>query len=405
MARTIQEGVYYQQGTRPGNFYTILFLGSEPDANATSARDFLRQLWTLYQDLKRGQVRDLPGHPVPAGDLKVLIGYGPNVFKIPGTKETPPELEEENWFLSPRDGGGGPLLFNSGLSYADDINKNIATVAVAFQFIADTQLAVHRATVETWKFLADYASQVEEPSPFAFAGFFDGFQRDDFRSWIDFHDGLSNLRSGKERENVIRIKDGEYEGGTSMCYLRLTVDLPVWRRLGRTEQELLVGRDKLTGCPLSDVGPSGEPIVESGCPVMGHEITEEANDDYREPPLVTHPTLLQSHVQRANLAHSTDFAVPQSLRIFRQGFEFIEPVSAPPGFRVGLNFVSFQDTPQRVIRLLTRDEWLGGTNFGGSQNPRDPRVGRLLSVRAGANFLVPPVDENEQFPGENIFSI
>jgi hypothetical protein len=71
---------------------------------------------------------------------------------------------------------------------------------------------------------------------------------------------------------------------------------------------------------------------------------------------------------------------------------------------VGLNFVSFQDTPQRVTRLLTWERWLVGTNFGGSENPL-PGVDKLLSVRAAAIFLVPPVDENEYFPGESIFSL
>jgi hypothetical protein len=43
----------------------------------------------------------------------------------------------------------------AGLWYAEDVRANLATEEIAVQFIADTQLAVNRAIVETWKFLHD----------------------------------------------------------------------------------------------------------------------------------------------------------------------------------------------------------------------------------------------------------
>jgi deferrochelatase/peroxidase EfeB len=112
--------------------------------------------------------------------------------------------------------------------------------------------------------------------------------------------------------------------------------------------------------------------------------------------------LRQSHVQRAN-HHVKPASDRNSLRIFRQGYEFLEPLGVAPGFRAGLNFVSFQDTPERLLRILTQDSWLGGTNFGG--DPDNPLSGmdRLLTVRAGGVFLAPPVTDEERFPGSSIF--
>lgn len=404
MASKIQEGIFYQEGARPGKFFAIAFLQPEPDVEGSKVYGFLKELWELYSRLKRGQVRDLPEHPVPSGELTVLIGFGPNAFKIQGTKSTPPGLSPSNRFLSPRTMGGGPLLLNSGLSYGEDIQKNIATEAVAIQFIANSQLAVNRAIVETWKLLFDHEKKFSKPPPVSLAGFFDGFQRDDSRSWIDFHDGISNLRSGSERENAIRIKDGDYENGTFMCFLRLSVDLPVWRSLNNTQQEILVGRGKLSGCPLSDI-QNEVPVPISSCPAENTtEITGPSNTQFREPPLVGNEMLRQSHVQRANLQHSQNTDDPQSLRIFRQGYEFMEAIPVTPTFRVGLNFVSFQDTPSRIIRLLTRQRWLGKTNFGGDPDSPLPGMNNLLSVRAAAIFLVPPEVEGEDFPGANIFN-
>jgi len=75
-----------------------------------------------------------------------------------------------------------------------------------------------------------------------------------------------------------------------------------------------------------------------------------------------------------------------SLRIFPQGYEFLEPLDQAPGFRTGLNFASFQDTPERLFRMLTQSTWLGGTNFGSYENDKNPLPGMdwFLSVRAAA---------------------
>ena len=68
------------------------------------------------------------------------------------------------------------------------------------------------------------------------------------------------------------------------------------------------------------------------------------------------------------------------------------------GFRAGLNFVSFQDTPARVLRMLTAGGWLGGANFGGDEQ-RLPELANLLSVYGAGIYFVPPVVPDEPFPG------
>ena len=411
MASKLQEGIYWAPKTRPAPHFAVLFLRASRNATLPAARKALARLWATYQGLKKGNVADLPGHPVPPGNLTVLLGYGSNLFKLAGiNRGCPTPLEQFAHFRSPLPTGGGPLQPGTGLRYAKDVRENWATEDLAVQFIADSALAVNRAVVETWKTLHDQARGREDALPLMLTRFYTGFQRDDARSWIDFHDGLSNMPS-QEREAAIAIKDGEAGdrwtiGGTYLAYLRVSVDLAVWRKLSVEEQQQLVGRDKLTGSPLVSIDARGRSVSLAGCPVAGtREISDRrvpGNTAFFEPPAADDPILQRSHVQRAN-HHLRDTGDPASLRVFRQGYEFLEATNEAPGFRVGLNFVSFQDTPERIFRMLTHDRWLGRVNFGGDPDQPLPGTDRLLEVRAGAIFLVPPVVPGEAFPGAHLF--
>ncbi|HUR84562.1 MAG TPA: hypothetical protein VMY78_04395 [Solirubrobacteraceae bacterium] len=405
---TLQEGIYHAPGRRPGRFFALLFLRASEGVDAARAAAALGELWAMYQELKAGRLRDLDGVQLPAAEedaLTVLLGFGRNVFGLPGTALARPRgLGDECLFRSAEAAGGGPLLRGTGLRYAPEVTANMATEHFCVQVIGDTKLAVDRAVVETWKVLAD-----ADTPDLSLTTFYLGFQRNDRRSWIDFHDGLSNLRSS-DRAGVITIDPGADEdwatGGTYLAFLRLAVDLPAWRRLERRDQELAVGRDKLSGCPVTGVGEDGAPLTDAGCPVTGTSIWESANDDaFAEPLEVEDPRVRASHVQRAN-HHQRPASDPGSRRIFRQGYEFLEWAPGAPGFRAGLNFVSFQDTPSRVLRMLVAGGWLGGANFGGDEE-RLPELAGLLSVFGAGIYFVPTVaaEGSEPFPGAGALGV
>lgn len=403
MAGQLQEGIYHAPKTRPGKFFALLFLRAAPGADAGAVSHALGDLWEMYQGLKQGALRDLEGVKLPSEDdqMTVLLGMGRKAFELSGVALPQPEgLGDQYLFRSANPGGGGPLLKGSELSYAADVRANLATEEFCIQVIADTKLATDRAIVETWKLLADSADPQLGTAPLQLTTFYFGFQRNDHRSWIDFHDGLSNLRS-EDRESVIAIEPGTDQdwavGGTYLAFLRLSVDLPAWRALDRRDQELAVGRDKLTGCPFTGIDDDG-PLTDPGCPVAGTQIWESPNDPhFAEPPSVDEPALKDSHVQRAN-HHQKPASDPGTRRIFRQGYEFLEWATAAPGFRAGLNFVSFQDTPARLLSMLTAGGWLGGVNFGGDEQRR-PELATLLTVYAAGVYFVPPTTADEAYPG------
>jgi deferrochelatase/peroxidase EfeB len=405
----LQEGIYHAKGNRPGSFFAIIFMQAAAESGARKIGEALADLWEMYSGLKQGRVRDLDPVVVPheKDHLHTLIGFGPNAFGLSGIAAPPPRGFEGALFRSPQ-GRGGPLLPGAGLHYAPDVSANHATEHVCVQMTAQTKLAVDRAIVETWKTLSARVDDETGIADLSITAFYLGFQRSDRRSWIEFHDGLSNLEAN-ERERVIVTKPGQDEewcvGGTYLAFIRIAVDLPAWRKLERRDQELLVGRDKLTGCPLIEVNEDGTLRADPGCPVAGTQIWEKPNDPhFAEPPAAVDDEMRSSHVHRAS--HQSDLVEePKSRRIFRQGYEFLEWQQGSPGFRLGLNFVSFQDTPARVVEILRTEGWLGRVNFGGDPARQPPGMESLLSVYGAGIYFVPPVVPGEPFPGAPAFGI
>ncbi len=326
----------------------------------------------------------------------------------------PNNLSERHLFLNPSLRGGGQIISGSGLHYADNINENKGYSDIVFQFTADSPLAINRCFVETWKLIYDY--DYDKPSqkkfPLFISNFYTGYQREDHRSWLDFHDGVSNIPSGSDRLKVISIKDQPTqekwtENGTYMIYMRLGVNLNVWRNLSRERQEIIIGRDKLTGCIIERVRESNGSIhfdIQPNCPSTGtDEITDIGNDPQkRESYVIDDEVLLKSHIQRVN-HHTGDIGSSNSLRIFRQGYEFFEYSNTEQNFTAGLNFVSFVDTPERIFRILQTEGWLGRVNFGGDDHDPLPGMDNLIYVIGAGVFFLPPAMSNEMFPGSSIF--
>ena len=245
-----------------------------------------------------------------------------------------------------------------------------------------------------------------------------GFGSDNQRNWLGFHDGVSNIRSS-DRLKVIQIaeqnlhrEDRWSAGGTFMCYLRIYFDLTQWQKLTRLKQSIIIGRDKLTGCPLVGVDNKGNPGKDPHCPVNGtSEVIDTGNERFRERPPFQYNVgryrgpsgtgLENSHIAKAN-PNNKGLPLKINERIFRQGFEFLEAGQHPASFRLGLNFISFQNNAKNVYSLL---------RYAFSDvSPENKNVTSIetleqfVTVRAGGIFFVPARRKDDSFPGVNIFT-
>lgn len=407
MTHLIQEGVHFGPGETPPGHFAVALLNIEDSSTTDEVLDALHLTWETIAGLKAGQIVDLPGVHIDPEGLSVVIGYGARLFDALGLSgKRPPEL---TIFRKPRFGGGGQISLGSSLHYESHVTTNVADCAVAIQFTARSALSVRRAVVEVWKALEHRRNESGHVA-LRIVGNYNGFGRKDRRSWIDFFDGTANMRSD-ERLGAIQIKERGHvspdqwkEGGTYLCFMRIRLAIQDWQKLTRAQQELLVGRDRVSGCALFAEGDDDEIRPVPSCPVIAGGTIEDGNNErFRDAPRPPRrQELRQSHIHRTNQGRSTP-GDPESRLIYRQGYEFMEGVDAGGVPDLGLNFVSFQDTPERIVGMLKLPEWLGGVNFGGDPRNQLPGMAHLLRIHAAGFFVTPPRRVDGGLPGESIF--
>ena len=66
---------------------------------------------------------------------------------------------------------------------------------------------------------------------------------------------------------------------------------------------------------------------------------------------------------------------------------------------MGLNFISYQNQSENIFRSL-RYGFAGNTEI---KPVKIPNLGTYFSVHGAGLFLVPPYNEDEDFPGSSIF--
>lgn len=398
--------------------FAILFLKVREGFSVEQVYFALKKMWQMYDLLKKGVLFEIPNCRVPSGGVTVLMGYGPEIFKLPKIRKKIPRDFEGKQFLPAV--SGNPILNGSCIKYSTRCENVGTSEDIVIQLISQTQLSTYRAIVETWYQLRDRDNDLD---CLGLTKFYTGFQRDDGRSWLGFHDEVSNMKDVKERKHAISIdrrpnmlkpEDFWTENGTYMAFLRTEINLDIWRRIARKEQELIVGRDKNTGSPIVGIDRKNNPIPVQNCqiPIPGDYYDPKFHDhpDYFKTPSLfnmvnvkdiirSREILSQSHIGRVRHISNVSSKDPTSRRIYRQGFEFIEYLRyKKKPFRIGQNFICFQNDPNRLFFILTDPRWMGKANFGG---PPDLLRKNLLSVLSAGMFFVPAMEK--PFPGASIF--
>lgn len=387
----LPQGIAYRSGQQPAPYFRLLLLNAHPRAAANGVSEALSQISAMLANLQQGDVRDLRGQPAfmarPTEAMfegfEFLLGYGRRYFdhdlhQPPLTSHARPD------YLSylPTD---GPF---PALRWENPTGGNPGETDFALQFTAQHQAAVNCAAVEVWKLIVD------SDLPLECATTYDGFARLDGRGWLDFHDGVSNMPANQRRFAIEAGPDPAWmDGGTYLTFLRIAIDIGAWRTLNRRQQELLIGRDKSSGAGL--VGTTGDDRGKVE-PVAGRSFEDPADadalSDFMDPPAATDPHLERSHLHRANQHRGSPYA-KAALRIFRQGYEFLDQLSGAPS--LGLNFVSFQRDLATIHHLLHLPGWLGDVDLGGQPHcaqtgPANHGERSFATVESGGLYALSP---------------
>lgn len=385
--------------------FTAIFLSVRKGSSAIEVGKSLEKLWNMYSSLRPWR-------------LSVLIGYGPRIFNLNGVKKAMPQHLNRQFLRPSRENryilDGSSIRYSSSSPYNLGLGEDIMV-----QIISNTQLGTYNTIAETFKHL----TLKNNEKTMKFSRFYTGFQRADGRSWLGFHDEISNLSSENERRKVIfidpvtndlKLRDHWTRGGTYLAFIRMEIDFLGWQKISPMRQELIVGRRKSNGMPLIGVDRMGRPqAIDKFKQITTVRMVRDHPDYFKIRRL--HPDILkkldvdksmkiltQSHVGRTRHMDRINSGNISSRRIYRQSFEFIEPLyTLKRRIRLGTNFVSFQNDPARLFFILTDPNWMGHTNFGGEPTSKSRNL-TLLSVLAAGVFYVPPIEK--PFPGASIFS-
>lgn len=409
---SVQNGVYFKRNSRPGKSFSIVFLKIGKKIESKEIAEDISNLWKNLMSLEKGIVTGLPVSEKHryAGNLSTLIGFSDRIFSISGIQRSKPKDFSSDFFNYPGEDPNRKIADGVSLKYEENVTHNAGLDAdIIIQFIGDDEAITNRAVMETWRHLNDETRG--NSSSIGIIRNYSGYNSSDGRNLLNFHDGISNIKTEERpsfilmNESSLNEKDKWFTNGTFMSFLRMSIDLEIWEKLDRKYQERIIGRDKLTGCPIIGINGNDENIPLRDCPVKGTtEITEKGNEIYREfDPAIygrlfgqydSNKGLSGSHIEKMILSKGN---AHKRNKIYRQGYNFMERSDDYPYLKIGLNFVSFQNDLNTFFDLM---------KYGFGQKSTNPTIYNLtqfLSTTTSGLFLIPPLQTGERFPGEGIF--
>lgn len=196
------------------------------------------------------------------------------------------------------------------------------------------------------------------------------------RNLFGFKDGTNNIKGDEADQDSVNENlwihaedDGGqwFEGGAYMCCRRIDMMMEVWDELILSEQEKIIGRDKVEGAPLSGKKEFDAPDFEA----RGSDGAQLINPD--------------SHMA---LMHPDNNG---GARMLRRGYNYMEGNDRLGRLKGGLFFIAFVRNPEtNFIPILAK--------------MRTDLMTEYLQTTGSGLFLVPPgVGENETYICQRLF--
>lgn len=423
MYKSLQKGIYHLHESHIGNSFCVVFLRASEGITSGDLGMLLAKLWIKLQDLEKGILKDIDLSPKKrsSGNLSVMMGFGPTVFRLDGIlKKSPQKFGTESVFSSPTGDvkGNKTLLNESKINYSREVIDNHALEDhIVVQLVADTDFYTSRALVEISKEIYRLNRLSAPRTLLRISKFYNGFHSPTGRSLIGFHDGVANIKTSDRLKTISiqpsQIREEDWSvNGTYMGFLRLVFNLEAWEELDVSKQEIIIGRDKETGCPLIGIDQNGKPVIDPRCPRPGtYDVTDRGNEIFRNrpnygqqilPASVSDKLLQNSHIATTLPNDTGNQSQIPSSQIFRQSFQFLEPSTTGLGLRIGLNFVSFQNSPDNLYKsMIYKPKYQ--PSYEQVLDSFLPSLQDFFTVISGGIFFIPPFEIGEPFPGSSIF--
>lgn len=197
------------------------------------------------------------------------------------------------------------------------------------------------------------------------------------RNLFGFKDGTSNLKGEESQEELnkhlwIQPEDDQgawAAGGSYLCFRKIKMMMEVWDEISLSEQERIIGRDKIHGAPLSGGEEFSDPDF--------HKMAEGGKET------AIH---VDSHVA---LMHPEN---NQGKRMLRRGYNYLEGVDYLGRLDAGLFFIAFVRNPaENFIPVLARMR-------------QDLLTEYLQHIASGVYLALPGVQDGDDYVGQKLFA-
>jgi len=235
----------------------------------------------------------------------------------------------------------------------------------------------------------------EEKEFFKVTSIEDGFGRPDEREFLRFNDGIDNLRSGIDLEELVYVDNRSNEpewciNGSYMVYRKIREMMPVWEAMSNKEQSHIIGRDKETSKPLSRKC-SG---IANLTPVYPD------HTDEKDGKLNSHIRKVQPRRSEPDLFGINDL----DRRFLRRPYPYFEGVDENGKGKNGLQFIAYMKSIQQQFEHVT-NMWQMNKDFPVPGTGIDALYKReVLKTVDGGYYFCPPAPQSENdFFGSGMF--